>query len=360
MDSLTQFTLGAAVSVAVMGRRTAAWKAALWGGIAGTLPDLDVLVDHGDAVLNMVLHRAESHAFVYLALLSGPLAWLVSRLQDEPELVRRWWLAMALVLLTHPMLDLMTVYGTQVWHPFSDQAYGAGSIFIIDPAYTLPLLLGLGLAVSARAGGLCANQIALGISTAYLAWSLLAQALVTHQARQDLHATGLPSHTLLVTPTPFNTLLWRVVTMDGERYHEGFYSLLDRGRTIRLAAFPSGHALAQQHASHPQVRHIARFSDGFFRMSHAQGRLWLTDLRMGQEPGYVFHFDIGPPLDATHPVPPAATQINLRTDVPTALRWLWRRMWGEDIASPGHSPPATDHTLDPTTAPSPAPAARNQ
>lgn len=95
-------------------------------------------------------------------------------------------------------------------------------------------------------------------------------------------------------------------------------------------------------------------------MSHAQGRLWLTDLRMGQEPGYVFHFDIGPPLDATHPVPPAATQVNLRTDVPTALGWLWRRMWGEDIASPGHSPPATDHTLDPTTAPSPAPAARNQ
>ncbi len=68
MDSLTQITLGAAVGVAVMGRRTAVWKAALWGGIAGTLPDLDVFVDHGDAVLNMVRHRGESHSFFYLTL----------------------------------------------------------------------------------------------------------------------------------------------------------------------------------------------------------------------------------------------------------------------------------------------------
>ena len=55
MDSLTQFALGAAVGIAVMGRRTAPWKAALWGGALGTLPDLDALIDHGDPVRNMVL-----------------------------------------------------------------------------------------------------------------------------------------------------------------------------------------------------------------------------------------------------------------------------------------------------------------
>lgn len=348
MDSLTQFALGAGVSVAVMGRRTAARKAVLWGGIAGTLPDLDVLVDHGDAVLNMVLHRAESHAFVYLALASGPLAWCVARIQREPALAGRWWLAMALVLLTHTLLDLMTVYGTQVWRPFSHEAFGVGSIFIIDPAYTLPLLVGLGLALSGRPEGWQANHIALGISTAYLGWSLLAQAFVSQQARQDLHAAGLPSQTMLVTPTPFNTVLWRVVAMDGERYHEGFYSLFDRGRPIRFAAFPSGHALAQQHADHPHVRHIARFSDGFFRMTEAHGRLWLTDLRMGQEPGYVFHFDIGPPLSAHMPVPPPATQSNLRTDVSTGLAWLWRRLQGEDLPSPGHAATVKPSAAHPT------------
>jgi inner membrane protein len=74
MDSLSQLALGAACGLAVMGRRTAAWKAALWGGAAGTLPDLDVVADHGDAILNMVLHRAESHSLLFLALLAGPWA----------------------------------------------------------------------------------------------------------------------------------------------------------------------------------------------------------------------------------------------------------------------------------------------
>ena len=54
MDSLSQLALGASLGIAVLGRRTAVWKAALWGGIAGTLPDLDVLINHGDPLSNMV------------------------------------------------------------------------------------------------------------------------------------------------------------------------------------------------------------------------------------------------------------------------------------------------------------------
>lgn len=335
MDSLTQLALGASVSVAVMGRRTAVWKAAVWGGVAGTLPDLDVLIDHGDAVLNMVLHRAESHALLYLALLSGPLAWLVARIHHEPHLQRRWWMAMALALLTHPLLDALTIYGTQLLLPFTDNALGVGSMFIIDPAYTLPLLVGLACALMGRAGGLRANGVALTFSTAYLAWSVLAQAWVGAHAQRSLAAAGLPGQQVLVTPAPFSTLLWRVVAMDGARYHEGFYALADGGRPIRFDAFDSGQALAQQHAQHPQVQRLARFSDGFYRLQARDGRLWLTDLRMGQEPGYVFHFDIGPPLSAQQPTPPVATQHSLRTNVPAGLAWLWARMWGADVPPPG-------------------------
>lgn len=142
MDSVTQVALGASLGVAVMGRRTAVWKAALWGGVAGLLPDLDVLIDHGDAVLNMVRHRAESHSLFYLTLLSLPMAWGVARLHGERALLMRWWLALWLALFTHPLLDLMTVYGTQVLQPFSEEAFGLGSIFIIDPLYSLPLYAG--------------------------------------------------------------------------------------------------------------------------------------------------------------------------------------------------------------------------
>ena len=147
MDSISQAALGSAVVLATLGRRTAAWKAAVWGAAAGTLPDLDAFIDHGDPLLNMVRHRAESHGLALLALASAPLGWLAARLSGQPDLWRRWWLAMALALITHPLLDTLTVYGTQLLQPFSNHPFAVGSVFIIDPFYTLPLLLGVLVAV---------------------------------------------------------------------------------------------------------------------------------------------------------------------------------------------------------------------
>jgi inner membrane protein len=92
MDSLSQLVLGAGIGVAVMGRRTAVWKAALWGGFCGTLPDLDVFISYGDAVRDMTFHRAESHAFFYLSLIAPLIAWLASKLHGEVALFKRWWL----------------------------------------------------------------------------------------------------------------------------------------------------------------------------------------------------------------------------------------------------------------------------
>ena len=83
MDSISQAALGSAVVLATLGRRTAAWKAAVWGAAAGTLPDLDAFIDHGDALLNMVRHRAESHGLALLALASAPLGWLAA-CRDSP------------------------------------------------------------------------------------------------------------------------------------------------------------------------------------------------------------------------------------------------------------------------------------
>ncbi|WP_180683829.1 metal-dependent hydrolase [Tepidicella baoligensis] len=348
MDSLTQIALGASVSMAVMGRRTAVWKAALWGGIVGTLPDLDALLDHGDAVLNMVLHRAETHALFYHLLAAFPLAWLVARLHGEMAQWRRWWLAMFLVLTTHALLDAFTVYGTQLLLPFTDTAYGVGSVFIIDPAYTLPLLIGVVLALTWRAGGLRANTLALTVSTLYLGWSVAAQGWVTQHARASLAQHGLPAEQVLVTPAPFTTLLWRVVAVDEERYHEGYYALLDRGRPIAFHSHPRGAEALRAHADHPHVQRVARFSGGFYRLRVVDGNLWLADLRMGQEPHYYFEFNLGPPLAAGEP-PAPAVRIGHRTDLDIGLSWLWARLQGQDL-------PPLSEALAQRPTPRPAPS----
>ncbi|WBX99990.1 metal-dependent hydrolase [Ramlibacter tataouinensis] len=334
MDSISQLALGAAVGVAVMGRRSAVWKAALAGGIAGTLPDLDAFIDHGNAVANMTYHRAESHALFWLTLASPLVAALVSRVAGEADRFRRWWLALWLALVTHPLLDTLTIYGTQLLLPFTDHPFGVGSIFIIDPLYTVPLLIGLAGAVARGRGhgGLRWNAWALGLSTAYLAWSVGAQAHVRALAQDELAAAGRPAEHLLVTPTPFNTVLWRIVAMRDGGYEEGFHSLLD-GRPIRFERFASDRALERELQDLWPVQRMQWFTHGFYRMQRQGDAAYITDLRMGQEPNYSFNFRVGRREGGRWEAVPAQNR-GARGDLGAGLRWLWRRMGGEDLPPP--------------------------
>jgi inner membrane protein len=334
MDSLTQIALGSAVGVAVMGRRTAVWKAALWGAVAGTLPDLDAFIDHGDPILNMTRHRAESHALFFLTLVAPLLAWVVSRLHGEAALFKRWMLALWLVLITHPLLDAMTVYGTQLLQPFTDHPYGVGSVFIIDPAYTVPLIVGVVAALRLKnERGQHWNAAGLALSTLYLVWSFGAQQYVERIARASLEQAGVEAQGLLVTPSPFNTVLWRLVAITPTQYLEGHHSLLDAQPSIRWTAHDRGAELIAAHGDEPAVARMATFTHGFYSLTESDGRLFVTDLRMGQEPAYTFRFNLGSAAaraNGGH----APTLEGLRPDVGIALPWLWQRLLGNDIPPP--------------------------
>lgn len=294
-----------------------------------------MFVDHGDALRNMVLHRAESHSLFWLSLFAPLLAALPAAVHRERGHFGRWWLAMWLALVTHPLLDAMTVYGTQLLLPFTDHPYGVGSMFIVDPLYTLPLLAGVGVALARRAWrGLGWNMAGLLLSSAYLAWSVLAQWHVRGVAEQALAARGTPATRLLVTPAPLNTLLWRVVAMHADgSYDEGFHSLLDGRRPLRLDRFAAEPGLREALRDNASVRTLARFSHGFYKLHARDGAAWIADLRMGQEPNYVFDFRVAERRgDAWVPVAPQ--QQGARGDVGRTLRWLWPRMLGADLPPP--------------------------
>ena len=84
MDSLTQIALGAAVGTAVLGRKVGP-RAALWGAVCGTLPDLDVLLPYGDPVRDFTFHRAESHS-----IFSADSRLTGARALDPPAAPARW------------------------------------------------------------------------------------------------------------------------------------------------------------------------------------------------------------------------------------------------------------------------------
>jgi inner membrane protein len=334
MDSLSQFALGAAIGAAVMHRRTKPWKAALIGGLVTTLPDLDSFYDHGDPVSNVALHRANSHALFWLTLASPVIAFVAAIAARERDNFMRWWLAVWLALVTHPILDWFTVYGTQILRPFTDFPYAVGSIFIIDPLYTLPLIIGLAAALILRnARGFRWNLAGLIVSTLYLGWRVFAQAHVRSIAEASLRADGRTVERLLVTPTPFNTVLWRAVAMTPDGYLEGFRSFFDSAPRIRFDIYPRGDSLYDAVRNYPAVARIAWFTQGLFKLGERDGKVVISDLRMGQEPYYSFNFVVGqrqsPTIAAVAP-----TRFREHHDARTGLAWLWRRLKGEDLPPP--------------------------
>src|SRR5690606_36370859 len=81
------------------------------------------------------------------------------------------------------------------------------SVFIIDPGYTLWLLLGVVVAAFAGVRPLARRALLAGLvlSTAYLGWSLLAKTMVEREAERSLAATGLQDAPRFSVPMPFNT-----------------------------------------------------------------------------------------------------------------------------------------------------------
>ncbi|MDE2699638.1 MAG: metal-dependent hydrolase, partial [Gemmatimonadota bacterium] len=141
MDSVTQIALGAAVGEKVLGKKVGN-KAPLWGAALGILPDLDVL---GAAFLSgtdqLGFHRWISHSLLFAVGGGLGIGWALSKLHRGANW--REWSALAFwAILTHALLDCFTGYGTQLFSPFSNYPVAFGSIFVIDPLYTLPLAIG--------------------------------------------------------------------------------------------------------------------------------------------------------------------------------------------------------------------------
>lgn len=334
MDSVSQFVLGGAVAAAALGPRVRPWRAVLVGGALGTLPDLDVLIDHGEPIANMTLHRADSHAVLWLTLATPLLAWLVRWTGREVGLLR-WSVAVWLVLVTHVWLDWLTIYGTQVWLPFTDRAWGLGCLFVVDPLYTLPLLLGLGLLLVARQHGRRWNAAGLAVSTLYVVWSMLAQQHVLRLATAELARLGVAVERHVATPAPLQTVLWRIVAVAGDTWYEAHWSFADAPGPWTFVARPRGAALEAALRDVPHTARLVRFAHGCVRFVEDAEGVRVADLRMGQEPYLAFEFRVAERDGDGRLVALARPEVaRRRVPIDLGLRWLWRRLWGEAIEPP--------------------------
>jgi inner membrane protein len=340
MDTITHAALGGTLAalIAPGGYRRLALGL---GAVIANLPDLDflALAFASDPVARFTEHRSATHSLLVLPLAGVLIWWLCARRWPAlRESSWRWFTALELALLSHPLLDACTVYGTQLWWPLAAPPVMLGNLFIIDPALTLPLLLGAifawrhsrPAAESARGGsdGTRPLVLGLGVGAAYFVWTLLAQHQLEGAVRAELDARGIHGPRLLVIPTPLNSVLWRVIASDNEGYAEGYYSYLWKDPILSLQPNPIERALAAEFADDPVKQRLDWFDHGFGKLDEdAEHRIVYTDLRMGAGANYVFRFALADRKDG-HIV---------RRSPPEQLQWpsfsaweagsIWRRIF---------------------------------
>ena len=307
MDSLTQLALGATVGAACAPKQHRR-SAAIVGGILGTLPDLDVLISYQDPVDNFTRHRGFSHSLLVLVPAAFFLWLLACQIFDGVRTQRlRWFLVIALSLVTHPILDAHTIYGTQLFWPIVAPPLMWSTIFIIDPLYSIPLFIST-IYVLLKPRGQSGNTVVacgLIISSIYLLWSWYAKSIVDYEARREISSLDIQSPVFFSVPTPFNTLAWRVVVMDGDQYLEGYYSFLNSDNGIKFASFPSGDHFYGELTQSESLNRLRWFSHGFLELRKIDGKLVASDIRMGAAPDYVFRFVLAKDRDAgLVPIPP--------------------------------------------------------
>jgi inner membrane protein len=290
MDSITQIVLGASVGEAVCGKR-AGNKALVWGAVAGTIPDLDVLATpFMDMVDQLDFHRGVTHSILFALVVSPLLGGLVKRIhRHDPATFRDWTLVFFLGFVTHALLDCCTTWGTKLFYPFSDRAISFQNVFVIDPLYTVPFLICV-IAVffyhRTDKRRRFWNYAGLTISTAYLLVSGLNKFAVNRVFEANLDRQNISYTRYSTRPTPLNTLLWSVTAEVPEGYYIGYYSLLDPDKDVHFRYFPKNHDLLGPWQEHAKLQQLLNITEGYYTVHAASDSLLISDLRFGQLDGW--------------------------------------------------------------------------
>ncbi len=379
MDSLTQIVLGAAVGEVVLGRKVGN-KAMLWGALAGTIPDLDVYQSLiFDSLTANELHRGFSHSILFSLIFAPLLAWILVRKEKillatlvgvilaypalstgnpwiigilsatfvvclffilKNEYVQKatkweWTKLFFWSLITHPLLDCHTTWGTQLLWPLPYKL-AWNNIFVIDPLYTVPFLVFVIIAMFYHRQSNTRkylNWAGLAVSSLYMIWSLGVKWYTYKVFEDNLESKGIVYSRLTTVPTPMNTFLWSA-TADGDTVlYSGLYSIFDKDQDVKFHAIQTNHGFVSNYSEDNVLKRLKFLSKGWYVINTDNpDTLVYNDARfgpmyLGNTPQYGFGYQLTDDhgalqAEAQRPKP-KGEMIN------RLLGSLWNRIWGE-------------------------------
>lgn len=333
MDPLTQGALGAALPQATRSKTHVGIAGGL-GFLAALTADLDVFIrSSADPLLFLEYHRQFTHSLIFI-----PLGGLLCALALHWLLGRRWKLSFAqtfvfctLGFATHALLDACTSYGTMLFWPFSNERFARSIISIVDPLFTLPVLLLVILAGYLRNPWLA--RIALVWVGLYLALGTLQHHAARAMAGEIAASRGHTPVRIEAKPSFGNIVVWKTIyEADGRFYVDAVRAGIGP-RVFPGASVPKldiGRDLPWLDPDTQQARDIERFrwfSDGFLAPDPAHPNR-IIDARYSLVPNEVnalWSIELNREASPTAHV----RYLTHRENARESLGVLWRMVWGD-------------------------------
>lgn len=287
MDPLTQGAAGMIASQAVAPNKKLK-LATLTGLIAGGAADLDVFIQSdANPLLGLMLHRHFTHSLFFIpvgALCVASGLWVLFRLLRKPQPFGLLFLFSFVAYATHGVMDTVTSYGTVLLWPLNNIRYAWDTMAIIDLAFTLPLLVFIGLALWRGNHNFARVGIIYGLL--YLA------VLAGHQyGTRQVYLTHVPAtaqKTARVMPALFRPFSYRgVYRHDGHIYIStlkarlfGEVDIRHHGRIPLVTPAEVQRAKKAGDTLTMHLHHYNWFADGFMG-AYSESPYILADYRYG-------------------------------------------------------------------------------
>ena len=270
MDPFAQGLAGAALASTIIRKKEEIRLALVVGFLAGLPADLDVFIRSSeDPLLRLEFHRQFTHSLLFI-----PLGGLLVALALQPFLrgkinLRRTWTYATLGYGTHGLIDACTSYGTYLLWPFSNIRVAWNNVSIIDPVFSLGVLLFLSIAFFRRKPRLAHYGFAFGII--WLLLGVIQRERAGSVARGVAEGRGHEIERLVVKPTIFNNVLWRSTYLsndsiyaDAIRLHLFSEPTIHQGGSVPLLDFDTlASTYGADSRAYKDTLRFTHFSDGF-------------------------------------------------------------------------------------------------
>ena len=273
MDPLSQGIVGSIAAQQPANKKVILLSIIL-GFLSGMAPDLDIFIrSSNDPLMSLEFHRQFTHSLIFIPvgglICSAFFYFLFAKKQNLT--FKTTYLYCTLGYGSHGLLDSCTSYGTQLFWPFSDTRIAWNTISIIDPLFTIPLLIIVVLTIFKR------KMI---LARASLLWVIfyLSLGYLQHERAEKLAYSIAETRKhvvkrIEVKPSIANLLVWKVIYETKEKYYVdavkiGLKNEILEGTSIdKLNVVESFPWLDKNSQQAKDIKRFSWFSNGYLAIS---------------------------------------------------------------------------------------------